>query len=104
MEQIRPTTVSHETVINCDCGAHMLKIQSEKDFYTAESGEELMNHEFYLAMFQYGMGKDGLWRRFKVMWNYLRTGKYFSDQLCMTPDEAKKLTDFIRKNLVDYNK
>jgi hypothetical protein len=89
---------SNEIIIECDCGTHMLKVQSEVDNYDGKVIQEI-----YLAMFYYGIEshKRKWWQRIPIACKYLKTGKMFSDQLCLTPKEAKKLSDFINKNLIE---
>lgn len=89
--------VKDETIhIECDCGAHLLQIQSSIE----PKGDEQYFQEFNLAMFYYSdFGrKDTFWRRIKFCWRYLRGGKMYNDQLSLTQEEAKRLADFINKN------
>src|ERR1035437_391259 len=91
---------STKVIIECDCGTHMLQVQSEIDFYPTE-GSDIIHYrqEFYLAMFSYGNMKDTIWRRIKIAAKYLCTGKMHADQLCLKPEEAKKFSDFVVENL-----
>jgi hypothetical protein len=79
-----------EVIIKCDCGTHLLMVQSDK---------EDKYHAFYLAMFGYGSQKRNLWNRIKIAFRILRTGKVYSDQLVLTPEEATKLLSFLVENL-----
>lgn len=87
-------------VIECDCGAHMLKVHSNADIYKNSNDTTQVHQEIHLAMFSYGNGKRRFLQRIKIAWNYLRTGKMFSDQLCLTTTEAGKLANFINDNII----
>jgi hypothetical protein len=88
---------SKKEIIECECGTHLLQVQSETDFYLNSDQSTQVQQSFYLAMFSYGNQKRRFFARLKIAFNYLRTGKMFSDQLTLSPDEAKKLSDFICK-------
>lgn len=74
-----------QTIIDCECGCHMLKVEHEDD-------------TFYLAMFNFGSGSTGLWHRIKLAWKILTTGELYGDQIVMNPEEANKLSTFISEN------
>lgn len=88
---------SHKTVIECDCGSHMLQVQSEVDYH-GENNEQF-HQDFYLAMYHYGSKNTGWKHRLKVMWKVLTTGEAYADQLVLNPDEAKKLAVFIHRHI-----
>ena len=92
---------SKQIVIECDCGSHLLKVQSEVDYFD-DSFKVRFRQEYYLAMFYYGFNshKRKWWNRIVVACKYLWTGKMFADQLCLNPDEAIKLRDFINETLI----
>lgn len=91
--------VTKKTTIECECGTHLLMVQSEIDY--------LYNNKhiqtFDLAMFTYGNFnyKDKFWKRFVTAWKYLKSGEMFADQLVLSPDEAKKLATFINDNIIE---
>ncbi len=96
---------SKTTVIECDCGTHMLKVQSEVDYYDDTVSNKVRFHQdIYLAMFSYGNQKINFFARCVIAWKYLRSGNMFSDQLCLNPDEAKKLATFITNNVIEGGK
>jgi hypothetical protein len=92
---------SKKTVIECDCGTHLLQVQSEVDYYE-DSDKTRFRQEYYLAMFYYGIesSKTNWWNRVVIACKYLWTGKMFSDQLCLSPEEALKLSSFINETLI----
>lgn len=93
--------IEDKEIIECECGTHLLQIISDSDIYTVKSGKKVVHQTFYLAMFNHGNQKKSFWEKLKIAWGYLRTGKTFTDQLCMNPKEAKKLADFININLIE---
>ena len=101
MEEIK------KTVIECECGAHLLVVQSEVEcFPDTVSGEVRFRQEFDMAMFSIGnyAEKPGFWHKLKVAWNYFRTGKMHLDEIVLSPKEAEKLAAFVKENLVEEEK
>lgn len=93
---------TEKLVIECDCGTHLLSIQSEKDFHEDSLGNRKMFQTFYFAMFTYGTynEKPNIFQKIKIVWNYLKTGNMHVDQLMFSKEEAKKLSEFIEKNSI----
>jgi len=96
---------SNETeteVIECECGTHLLKIISDVDITTYDTGNKRYSQTFYLALFYYGIESNlmSFGRRLKLAWKILRTGKNHDDQMCLTPLEAAKLSEFIKANAI----
>ena len=85
--------------IECDCGTHILKVESIIDLY---DDNKRYNQDIQFAMFTYGehVPKDSIWKRIKYCWNYMRKGTIFSDQLCFSEDEALKLADFLNETVI----
>ena len=95
---------SKKVVIECGCGTHLLKVQSEIDFFKdIVSEKETLIQQYYLAMYQYGIDnhKPNILNRIKIACRYVWNGKMFSDQLCLHPDEMHKLNDFINDTLIE---
>ena len=96
----------NETIISCECGTHLLLVQSCIDYHICDkTKEEHYNQDFNFAMFSYGeyRSKPNLWERLKYAWYHIKTGKIYSDQLTLNPAEAKKLTYFITNNMENGN-
>jgi len=91
-----------ETHITYSCGTHLLKVTSNVDYYPSATGHKEVNQEFYLAMYYYGIdsSKHGLWDRVKIAARFLWTGKMYSDQICLSQDEADRLVEFIEDNKI----
>jgi len=94
-------TETKKAIIECECGTHLLQIQSETDFFKEDENPERYSQEFYLSMFSYGTfrEKPSLLEKLKVAWQYMKSGKMHDDQIIMSPDEANKLANFIHDNL-----
>lgn len=89
--------------IECECGTHLLQVINEVEFLEdTKTNKTRVQQEFDFGMFTYGTyhSKPTFWRRLRIIWNYLKTGRMHSDQLILSPDEAKKLADFINENIV----
>jgi len=94
-------------IIECECGTHLLQIISDVEYFEdTQTQRNRFRQEFDLAMFTYGTyhKKPSIWRKIRVIWNYLRTGKMHEDQLILHPDEAKKLATFINDNIIEGDK
>jgi hypothetical protein len=101
MEEIK------KTVIECECGAHLLVVQSEVEYFPdTASGKTRFRQEFDMAMFTIGnyTEKPKFWYKLKVMWNYFKTGKMHLDEIILNPKEADKLVTFINENLIEGEK
>ncbi len=102
-----PKTETKSVIIECDCGNHMLKVESDVEYFDdAQTGKIHFRQDIMLAMFSYGADadKEGFFTRLKIAWKYLKGGKMFSDQLCLKPDEAKKLELFLTENIIEVEK
>lgn len=93
--------INDKTVIECECGSHLLRVESDTEIYFNSDLSQQYRQTYYLAIFTHGNDKRGFWNRLKVAFNYLKKGTFFKDQICLTPDEAKSLSSFIIKNEVN---
>lgn len=100
---IKTESKEDSLVIECDCGTHLLKVQSDIEIYYTEKNPPRYRQDIYFAMFGYGNQKRSFWGRLVIAFKYLRTGKMFSDQLIFNPEEATKLSDFLNRNLNTKN-
>lgn len=96
------TNETEKEVIECECGTHLLKVISDVDITTCDTGNKRYSQTFYLALFYYGIESNlmSFSKRLKLALKILRTGKNHDDQMCLTPLEAVKLSEFIRENAV----
>ena len=96
-----------KVVIECECGTHLLKVKSEVEYFQDTiSSKVRFRQEYHLAMFYYGIDSDKhrWWDRIVIACRYIWSGKMFSDQLCLSPDEAIKLSTFINDTLIEGEK
>jgi hypothetical protein len=93
--------------IECECGTHLLQVTNNVEYFDdTHSKTTRVRQEFWLAMFSYN-GSDenpSFWRKLKIAWIYIKTGKMHDDQLILHPDEAQKLADFLNENIVPTEK
>jgi hypothetical protein len=86
------TGQSDKIVIECECGSHLLQVVSDVE----ENAVPDIAHRYFIALFNYGYNNVTTWKhRLRVCWRVLTKGEPYDDQLVLTPDEAKKLADFI---------
>lgn len=88
-------------VVECECGSHMLKLSCLTDIYHQSDGRDRVHQDFNLAMFGFGNQKRKLFSRLGIAIRYLWTGKMHDDQLILSPDEARKVLNFIDNNLIE---
>ena len=111
-----------ERYIKCDCGTHILNITEDVDFNVSNVIEDEVSFDgstalikeetvffgtdkpieeirycqtFYFAMFNYARPRKSWANKLRLIMKIIRTGEPFEDQLCMSPDNAKDLADFI---------
>jgi hypothetical protein len=95
---------NNEIIIECECGTHMLKVQSEVEIFDSNNSDAIrprVFQEFYFAMFSYGNQKRNFFARCVIAFKYLKSGKMFSDELVLNPDEAQKLEIFLKNNIIE---
>jgi len=89
--------------IECECGTHLLLVTNDVKYF---NDNKQVRQEFWLAMFTYGTynKKPGFFERLKIILSYLKTGKMHEDQIILSPDEARKLVNFINDNIIETEK
>ncbi|HUM52924.1 MAG TPA: hypothetical protein PK431_13965 [Chitinophagales bacterium] len=98
---VKTENISEVELIECECGCHLLRVESDADIYINFDGTRQVHQTYYLAMFSFGSETHKFFKRFVIAWKYLRTGKMFRDQLSLTPEEATKLSFFIKKTNIE---
>lgn len=90
-----------EEFIKCDCGTHLLQVQSYVHLYP-DGAKTRFSQDINLAMFTYGSSPalEKWWRRVWIGLKYMWTGKMFADQVVLCPEEASKLMNFLSMNLI----
>jgi len=82
--------------IKCDCHGEVLEIQAYdySDTHPNDTG-------FYMSMWRMSSDSHKMsWReRFRWCWQILRTGDPWNDYIMLTKENAKKVSQYIEKNL-----
>jgi hypothetical protein len=86
------------TIIECECGSHILKAKSEAIIYHNKDGSKQVKQEFKLSFFNHGKEKKIFFDRIIIAFKYLFSGKMFDDQLILSKEEAVNLSQFILGN------
>lgn len=94
------TPTEERIFIECTCGDHAVKVLNSVNLYEGEDGKQLVDQEFYLSFFDATGYRPGIINRIRVAWRFLTTGKLHEDQIVMTPDEARKLGEFILEKII----
>lgn len=80
--------------IGCQCGSEGLVLQREKE-----------EKSIYFAIFKYGNYNKMPWKyRFKTIWQIIRFGTPYGDQLCFGESEAKTMISYLNKSLHEFKK
>lgn len=74
--------------ITCTCGCSIVQLMKDKD-------------SVYLAIYEYRRNSNSWWERLKYIWQYLRKGNKYDDQVVMTLQDAEKLAKFIQTKQED---
>ncbi len=90
--------INKKIYLTCDCGLEIMQVVYNLEF-NPEGYKRPHRQEWYFAIFKYtGEGKLSIWRRTKIAWQYLWTGKMYQDQIELNEEEADKLAKFIKQN------
>ncbi len=103
MEIDKRINLTDEEFIKCDCGTHILHVQSSVDLMWDEGiGANRYTQDINLAMFKFGSGgdKEKWWKRIIIGFKYMWTGRMFADQLVLCPEEATKLKVFLEEKII----
>lgn len=77
--------IKDEIAIRCDCGEEMLVVNDDYPF-----GFNLAMLDRYCTRYT--------WRnRLRLIWRIVRTGKPYTDQICLSYDRAKELVGFMNQ-------
>lgn len=86
--------------IECSCGTELVQVISDFEVFE-NSPNPFVRQEYYLSFYSLGhVRKYNFWSRIRHAWKILRTGEPYADMVVLTSDEAMKLSDFVRDNLV----
>ena len=80
--------------VSCECGSELMVLEHCKC-------TEVNIDDFTIAIYRYGYSeKPNLWQRLKYCFYHLKTGKKYTDQIIINPENAKKITDWINNELI----
>jgi len=77
----------YKEFIQCDCGSEYI-IFEPQDIEFLEDG-------LYISIFTQAYNKPSFWHRFRHIWYTLKTGKPYTDQVCLDLDKIKKLNKYL---------
>ncbi len=77
----------YKAFIQCECG-------SEYAIFEPQDIEAL-NEGLYVSIFTIAYNKPSFWHRFRHIWYTLKTGKPYTDQMCLSLDAIKELNKYL---------
>lgn len=83
---IKEPEFSTEHYTTCECGGEVVVLSKWPD-----------EEELYLSVFRYDYIKPTLTSRLSYIWRILTTGKYFSDEVVLTKNNALKISEQIKQ-------
>ena len=89
---------TYESVsVKCACYGHQFEIERYEENY----GDGHVEKGFNLVTWERGRdGKILCWReRWRWIWNILRTGQLWADDIIIDDKQAKQIADYINKHL-----
>lgn len=86
-------------MVKCECGAEALEVQFWPNMTDG------FPDEFYFSHWKQEFFRPLPWReKLRWCWNILRTGNPWGDDIITTPQNAKRIADFIIENLQNGKK
>lgn len=75
----------------CNCFSEVLLV--EKDRYSNDD-----NYDFWFAIYYNYQEKPSIWRRLKFAIMHIKTGKMYNDQINLSKENVKELTEWMIRN------
>jgi len=99
MKEDKKDFQDNKIYLDCECGAHIMQVTNDVEYH--DNGKRF-RQEFWFAMFSYGTyhKKPNFWRRLRIIWNYLKTGKMHEDQIILSPEDAKRLSNWLKEKIL----
>jgi hypothetical protein len=93
---------NNKEFIECECGTEGVHVSMDFDVVQhMDEPKPRITQTYYLAFFGYGHIRKTGWRyKLRHIWHVIKEGTPYKDMVIMTPEEAMKLSNFIRDNLV----
>ena len=77
----------NELYLPCDCSCEVIRLEYDTE-----------NNEYFLSIYEFKK-KYSFWHKLKYMWQILRTGEPYSDQISLSKEKMVELKDWIEKSL-----
>jgi len=84
LNKIYKKTLHH---LACDCGAEFICIEPQDC--------DDLSQGINFAMYEFAYHKPSFWHRFRHIWFTLKTGKPYTDQLCLDFNKVKELNKYL---------
>ena len=75
----------------CNCFSEVLVV--EKDRYNNDD-----YYDFWFAIYYNYLEKPSIWRRLKFALMHIKTGKIYNDQISLSKENVKELTEWMIRN------
>ena len=77
--------------IQCQCGSEYLVLQLQDEVIPGEG--------LYMCILTRAYDKPSFWHRFRHIWQILRYGKPYTDQMCLSVQDVRKLEKYFSEYL-----
>jgi len=77
----------YKEFIQCDCGSEFIVLEPQD--------EEMLECGLFLGILEYAYHKPSFWHRFRHIWHTLKTGKPYTDQVCLDLAKVKELDKYL---------
>lgn len=78
----------YKEFIQCECGSEYIVLEPQD--------EEMLECGLFLSVLESAYHKPSFWHRFRHIWHTLKTGKPYSDQICLDLDKVKELEVYLK--------
>ena len=88
----------YKAFVQCDCGSEYVVLEPQDP--------DCLDEGLYMSVFTLAYDKPSFWHRFRHIWHTLKTGKPYSDQVCLDLDKVKELEKYLKNYIAiaDMNK
>ena len=77
----------YKEFVQCDCGSEYIVLEPQD--------QEFLECGLYMSVLAYAYDKPSFWHRFRHIWHTLKTGKPYTDQICLDLDKVKELNKYL---------
>lgn len=79
--------MSETLSLPCECGSELLFVEPQ-DSYDLDEG-------LYISIWKHAYERKSFWYRFRHMWQILRHGTPYTDQICLDIDKVIELYTYL---------